>query len=78
LLLNSTWNYITSKTRVPLEVLQKKCEVDLQLHLFLGAEFVELKVFGNAELEQSSPKHPPYTAILAVFPCQTRIYIYAY
>jgi hypothetical protein len=58
LLLNSTWNYITSKTRVPLEVLQKKCEVDLQLHLFLGAEFVELKVFGNAELEQSSPKHP--------------------
>jgi len=55
---NSMRKCKTPKTRVPLEVLQKKCEVDLQLHLFLGAEFVELKVFGNAELEQSSPKHP--------------------
>jgi hypothetical protein len=42
----------------------KKSGVSSQLHLFLRAEFVELKVFGNTELEwsykkreQSSPKH---------------------
>jgi hypothetical protein len=34
-------------------VLQKKHGVGLQLHLFLGTEFLELKVFGNAELERS-------------------------
>ena len=47
------WKYKTPKTRVPLEVLQKKRGVGLQLHLFLRAEFVELKVFGNAKMEQS-------------------------
>ena len=34
-------------------MLQKKRGVGLQLHLFLGAEFLELKVFGNIELERS-------------------------
>jgi hypothetical protein len=32
-----------------------------QLYIFLGAEFLELEVFGNAELEKrerSSLKHP--------------------
>jgi hypothetical protein len=38
---------------VPLEVIHKKCGVGFKLHLFLGAEFLELRVFGNAELEQS-------------------------
>jgi hypothetical protein len=41
------------KIGVPLEVLQKKRGVDLQLHLFVGVEFVELKMFGNADLELS-------------------------
>jgi hypothetical protein len=50
---NSMRKYKTPKTRVPLEVLQKKHGVGLQLHLFLGTEFLELKVFGNAELERS-------------------------
>jgi hypothetical protein len=35
---------------VPLEVLQEKRGVGLQLHVFLGAEFVELDVFGTVEL----------------------------
>jgi hypothetical protein len=50
---------------VPLEVLQEKRGVGLQLHVFLGAEFVELDVFGTRgagaeleKLERSSPKHP--------------------
>jgi hypothetical protein len=38
---------------VPLEVLQEKRGVGLQLHVFLGAEFVELDVFGTVELERS-------------------------
>jgi hypothetical protein len=38
---------------VPLEVLQEKRGVGLQLHVFLGAEFVELDVFGIVELERS-------------------------
>jgi hypothetical protein len=38
---------------VPLEVLQEKRGVSLQLHVFLGAEFVELDVFGTVELERS-------------------------
>jgi hypothetical protein len=38
---------------VPLEVLQEKRGVGLQLHVFLGAEFVELDVFGTMELERS-------------------------
>jgi hypothetical protein len=38
---------------VPLEVLQEKLGVGLQLHVFLGAEFVELDVFGTVELERS-------------------------
>jgi hypothetical protein len=38
---------------VPLEVLQEKRGVGLQLHVFLGAEFVELHVFGTVELERS-------------------------
>jgi hypothetical protein len=38
---------------VPLEVLQEKRGVGLQLHVFLGAEFVELDVFGTVKLEQS-------------------------
>jgi hypothetical protein len=37
---------------VPLEVLQEKREVGLQLHVFLGAEFVELDVFDTVELER--------------------------
>jgi hypothetical protein len=36
---------------VPLEVLQEKRGVGL--HVFLGAEFVELDVFGTVELERS-------------------------
>jgi hypothetical protein len=32
---------------------RKKHRVVLQLHLFLGAEFSEMEVFGNAELERS-------------------------
>jgi hypothetical protein len=47
---------------VPLEVLQEKRGVGLQLHVFLGAEFVELDVFGTVELERSwkngSREHP--------------------
>jgi hypothetical protein len=35
---------------VPLEVLQEKRGVGLQLHVFLGAEFVKLDVFGTVEL----------------------------
>jgi hypothetical protein len=31
----------------------KKRGVGLQLHVFLGAEFVELDVFGTVELERS-------------------------
>jgi hypothetical protein len=38
---------------VPLEVLQEKRGVGLQLYVFLGAEFVELDVFGTVELERS-------------------------
>jgi hypothetical protein len=38
---------------VPLEVLQEKRGVGLQLHVFLGAEFMELDVFGTVELERS-------------------------
>jgi hypothetical protein len=47
------WEYKTLKIRVSLEVLQKKHGVGLQLYVFLGVEFLQLKVFGNAELEQS-------------------------
>jgi hypothetical protein len=46
---------------VSLELLHKKPEVGLKLHLFLGAGFLELRVFGNAELrkrERNSPKYP--------------------
>jgi hypothetical protein len=50
---NSMRKCKTPKTRVPLEVLQEKHGVDLQLHFFLGTEFLELKVFDNAELERS-------------------------
>jgi hypothetical protein len=35
------------------QVLQEKRGVGLQLHVFLGAEFVELDVFGTVELERS-------------------------
>jgi hypothetical protein len=38
---------------VPLEVLQEKRGVGLQLHVFLGAKFVKLDVFGTVELERS-------------------------
>jgi hypothetical protein len=38
---------------VPLEVLQEKRGVGLQLHVFLVAEFVELDVFDTVELERS-------------------------
>jgi hypothetical protein len=38
---------------VPLEVLQEKRGVGLQLHVFLGAEFVEPDVFGTVKLERS-------------------------
>jgi hypothetical protein len=38
---------------VPLEVLHKRRGVSLKLYLFLGAESLALRVFGNAELEQS-------------------------
>jgi hypothetical protein len=38
---------------VPLEVLQEKRGVGLQLHVFLRAEFVELDVFVTVELERS-------------------------
>jgi hypothetical protein len=44
-------NYVS--TSYKFEVLQKKRGIGLQLHFFLGAEFLELKVFGNAELERS-------------------------
>jgi hypothetical protein len=56
--------YRSPKPGVPFEVLQKKHGVGPKLHLFLEAEFFELEVFGNAELEwnqkqkRSSPKHP--------------------
>jgi hypothetical protein len=38
---------------VPLEVLREKRGVGLQLHVFLGAKFVELDVFGTVELKRS-------------------------
>jgi hypothetical protein len=38
---------------VPPEVLQEKRGVGLWLHVFLGAEFVKLDVFGTVKLEQS-------------------------
>jgi hypothetical protein len=38
---------------VPLEELREKCGVGLQLHVFLGAEFMELDVLGTVELERS-------------------------
>jgi hypothetical protein len=41
-------------------VLQKKDKIGPQLHVFLGVEFLDLGMFGNAEQEkreQSSPKH---------------------
>jgi hypothetical protein len=37
---NSMKKYKCPNPRVPFEVLQKKCGVDLQLHLFLRAEFL--------------------------------------
>lgn len=46
---------------VSLELLHKNREVGLKLHLFLRAGFLELRVFGNAELrkrERNSPKYP--------------------
>jgi hypothetical protein len=58
---------------VPLEVLQEKRGVGLQLHVFLGAEFVELDVFSTVELERSCPKHPlnhprnAYNRVLLLF-----------
>jgi hypothetical protein len=36
-----------------LRCFRKKHEVDPQLYLFIGAEFWELMVFGNAKLEWS-------------------------
>ena len=48
------WEYKILKTRVLLEVLQKKkCGVNPQFYLFLRVEFLELRVFGNVELERS-------------------------
>jgi hypothetical protein len=41
------------KTEYLLRCSTKKRRVNPQFHFFLGAEFVELKVFGNAELERS-------------------------
>jgi hypothetical protein len=38
---------------VPLEVLQEKHRVGLELHHFWGAEFQELEMFGWIKLEQS-------------------------
>jgi hypothetical protein len=43
------WEYKTPKTGVPLEVLQRKRGVGPQVHFFLGAEFVELRMFSNME-----------------------------
>jgi hypothetical protein len=47
------WEYKTPKIGVPIRCFRKKSEVSLQLYLFHGAEFCELRVFGNMELEQS-------------------------
>jgi hypothetical protein len=55
---------------VPLEVLQEKRGVSLQLHVFLGAEFVELDVFGIVELERSwknRSRAVPNTPLLSLF-----------
>jgi hypothetical protein len=37
------WKYKTLKIEVPPEVLQKKYEVGLQLHLFHRAKFLKLR-----------------------------------
>jgi hypothetical protein len=34
-------------------MLQKKHEISPQLYIFVGVKFLELKVFSNAELEQT-------------------------
>jgi hypothetical protein len=59
---------------VPLEVLQEKRGVGLHLHVFLGAEFVELDVFGTVELERSwknGSRAVPNTPLLAL-----RLYLF--
>lgn len=45
--------YKSLNSRVSFEALQKKRGISPQLYIFLGAEFLELKVFGNVELKWS-------------------------
>ena len=50
---NSTRTYETLVCGVPSEELREKHGVGPKLHLFLGAEFVELDLFGRKVWEQS-------------------------
>ena len=50
--------YKSLNSRASFEALQKKHEVSPQLYIFLGAEFLELMMFGNTELEKWERSNP--------------------